>query len=256
MIFRRIILSAIFVGIIAGCVLSVFQTFSVSPIIFAAETFEIAEPEIADNHHDHGHDGHHHDHNAWAPEDGAERTSFSIMANILASIGFASILLALMSQFQLQGFTQLNLLKGAAWGVAGFIAFFVIPAIGLPPEIPGVEAAALENRQGWWLLAVVSSIIGLGVLAFTPIKYKVVGLVVLSLPFVIRAPHIDGPEFTHPNPEAVTALTELHHQFILASGFANGVFWLVMGVASAFAINRIVFRGINTQTEPNAEVIA
>lgn len=250
MIFRRIILSAIFVGLIAGSVLSVIQALSVSPIIFAAEVYEIAEPVASS--HSHGHEsegGHHHDADAWSPEDGNERTSFSIMANILASIGFASILIALMAQLQLQGVTKLNVLKGALWGVAGYIAFFVVPGIGLPPEIPGVEVAALENRQSWWLLAVVSSIIGLAVMAFTPIKYKVLGLVAIALPFIIKAPHIDGPEFSHPDPAAVMALTELHHQFIIASGVANLVFWIVMGLVSAFALNKIVLKGLTSQTD-------
>ena len=249
MLLRRIILSAIFVGVIAGSLLSVMQILGISPIIFAAEVYEIEEPATAVASHSHGGEaasGDHHDAEAWGPEDGAERTSFSIMANILASIGFASILLALMSQLQLQGVIQLNLTKGVLWGLAGFIAFFVVPGIGLPPEIPGVQAAVLENRQSWWLFAVVSSVVGLAVIAFTSMKFKVLGVIAITLPYVIGAPHIQGPEFVHPDPNAVTALTELHHQFIIASGFANLVFWIVLGLTSAWMLNKIVLKGLNT----------
>jgi len=247
MIFRRIIVNAIFVGVITGCLLSLVQFVGVSPIIFAAEAYEVEEPAVGAGHHHEAGTPDHHDTEAWAPEDGGERTSYSILANILASIGFSAVILSLMSQFQfqLQGVSQLNLLKGGLWGLAGFIAFFVAPGIGLPPEIPGVEAAALENRQSWWLLAVIATAVGMAVLAFSPIKYKVTGVIAIALPHVIGAPHMQGPEFSHPDPIAVKALTELHHQFIVASGVTNFIFWIVLGLSSAWVLNKRVLKELN-----------
>ena len=101
MIFTRIIYSAILVGVVTGALLSVMQVLTVDPIIFASESYEVAEPEgeaAAAGDDDHGHS---HSHDGWGPEDGAERTLYTVLSNMSAGIGFAAILLALMSQFSL-----------------------------------------------------------------------------------------------------------------------------------------------------------
>jgi len=241
MLFRRIIFCALFVGLLSGLLFSAVQYFSVSPIIFQAEEFEIAEPApvLADHHHGSA-AAHVHDAEAWGPEDGTERTLYTILSNVLAGIGFAAVVLALMSQLQLQGLTKLSPLKGLLWGAAGFIAFFAAPGIGLPPEIPGIEAAPIDNRQGWWTLTVMASGIGLAVLAFAKGYFKLLGPVLIALPFLIGAPHVAGPEFAHPDASAVSTLMELHHQFIIASGVCNLIFWLAIGGLSAWALNRKV----------------
>ncbi|ODS22615.1 hypothetical protein AB835_13130 [Candidatus Endobugula sertula] len=231
MIFRRIIYTTLFVGLLAGLLMSVVQIFTVNPIIFAAEAFEV---------HDHG--SHVHGEEAWAPADGSERTFYTVFSNISAGIGFSAILLALMSQLQTSGMTRLTIPKGALWGLAGFIVAFVAPGIGMPPEIPGIQAAPLESRQLWWLLAVVGTALGIFVLAFVRIKYKAWGVVAIALPFFIGAPQHDGPAFTHPDPVVVASLTQLHEQFMVVTSLSNLLFWLVMGVVSAWALNRWVLR--------------
>ncbi|UZE97478.1 CbtA family protein [Alkalimarinus alittae] len=256
MVFRRIIFNAVFIGLAAGLLLSLIQVIGVSPIIFEAETFEVVEEAPAAAAHDHHgveeSSGHHHDAEAWAPEDGAERTLYTVASNVLAGIGFASVVLALMSQLQLQGITQVNVQKGLLWGLAGFAVFFVAPGIGLPPEIPGTEAAVIENRQLWWLFAVVCAAIGLAVMAFAPIKLKILGALSIALPYIVGAPHVDGPEFAHPDPAAVASLTELHFQFIMASGIANLIFWIVLGIACAWALNLWVHKDIDAHVSSAA----
>jgi len=245
MLFRRIIFSAIFIGILAGLIFTAVQSFSISPIIFAAEKFEISAPEpvVQAHHHEAGANAHHHDAEAWGPEDGTERALYTMLSNVLAGIGFSAVLLALMSQLQIQGITKLSLIKGFAWGLAGFIAFFAIPGIGLPPEIPGIEAPPLENRQSWWLLAVIASGVGLAILAFAKGFLKLVGLFFIALPYLVGAPHSSGPEFAHPDAAAVATLIDLHHQFIVASGISNLLFWLVIGGLSAWVLNRKILTG-------------
>ena len=240
MIFRRIIYNALFVGLLTGLLLTAIQLVSVNPIIFAAEAYEIEEA------HDHGE----HDHEAWAPQDGVERTVATAIANISASIGFAAIMLALMSQIQMSqvranNLQPTNLLKGCLWGLAGFFTVFVAPGIGLPPEIPGIQAAAVEHRQVWWILAVICAGIGLAIIAFAAMKLKATGLIFLVLPYLVGAPHIKGPEFTHPDPAAVSALEQLHQQFIIASGVTNLLFWLALGVSCAWVLNRWVLQGLS-----------
>jgi len=245
MLFRRIIFSALLVGLLSGLLFTVVQSLSVSPIIFAAEQYEVAEPVVESalsGAHEHHHGGHEHNEEAWGPEDGLERFSYTLLSNVLAGIGFAAVLLSIMSQFQIQGLAKLSPAKGLLWGVAGFIAFFAAPGIGLPPEIPGIEAAPLEHRQLWWVLTVLASAVGLALIAFANGGYKAIGLVIIALPFMIGAPHPTGPEFSHPDASAVAILQDLHHQFILASSAANLVFWLAIGALSALALKRFVLK--------------
>jgi cobalt transporter subunit CbtA len=242
MIFSRIVYSAILIGIVTGAVLTCLQIVSLNPIIFAAESYEM-EPApadaAADGHGDHSHDhGHAHDANAWAPEDGFERTAYSFFANVLASTGFAAILLALMSQFWLARGRSISWPQGLLWGLAGYLALFVAPAIGLAPEIPGVVAAPVEHRQLWWALTAVSVSIGLGLFAFSPVKFRALGLLFLVIPYIVGAPQIDGPMFQHADASAVEALTYLHQQFVVISAITNLVFWLLLGIACRFVFNR------------------
>jgi cobalt transporter subunit CbtA len=235
---------------VTGIVLSCLQVASLDPIIFAAETYEAEEVvsgAVADDHSSHAHDhasnqghddGHAQDADAWAPEGGFERTAYTFLANILASTGFAALLLALMSQFWLVRDRDINWTQGALWGLAGYLALFVAPAIGMPPEIPGAVAAAVEHRQIWWVLTAVSVSVGFGLFAFAPAKFKALGLLFLVIPYVVGAPHQPGPMFQHPDPSAVEALTYLHQQFVVISGITNLVFWLLLGLACRLAFNR------------------
>jgi len=251
MIFRRLIVSALLVGLLSGLILSLVQIMAVNPIIFAAETFEVSEPETSvHDHHDHS-NGHSHTHSedAWSPIDGVERTLYTVLSNVLAGFGFSAVLLALMSQLQGQGLTRVNVLKGCIWGVAGFLAFFVAPGVGLPPEIPGVEAAVIGSRQLWWAAAVSGAGAGLLLLFFAPTKFKALGVLAILVPYLMPIPHHDGAVFAHPDTYAVERLTELHQQFILASGITNLIFWLALGAISAWALNRFIYRASRRHEE-------
>jgi cobalt transporter subunit CbtA len=232
MIFSRIIFNGMLVGIVSGLILSVIQTYELTNIIYEAESYEVVE--------NHDHSTHSHDEESWAPEDGIERIAYTFLSNILAAMGLSIVMLSLMSLLQQQRITTLSFSKGFAWGLAGFLAFFIAPGIGLPPEIPGVQAALVEHRQAWWLLTVVCASFGIGVLAFASFKYKILGVLTLLLPYVIRAPHISGPEFSHPDPAAVEQLIHLHERFIIISGVCNFIFWIVLGVMCAVVLNHWV----------------
>jgi cobalt transporter subunit CbtA len=240
MIFSRIIYSSILVGLVTGVLLSSLQIASLNPIIFAAEAYELDAGEAAadkgsDGHSDHGHD---HGEDAWAPADGLERTAYTFLANILVSTGFAAMMLALMNLSWLARKRSISWSQGSLWGLAGFVVMFLAPALGLPPEIPGLTAAPLEYRQIWWLLTALSVAIGLGIFAFSAVRIKALGLLFLVIPYVVGAPHVDGPMFRHLDPNAAQALVYLHQQFVVISGITNLVFWLVLGLSCRFAFNR------------------
>ncbi|CAA0099262.1 Uncharacterised protein [BD1-7 clade bacterium] len=248
MLFSRIVYASLLVGLLSALVLSAVQQWQVAPIIFAAEAYEGAEytptlaAEEADGHsHEHGHHDHSHG-EEWAPADGAERLFYSLMSNLFAGIGFSLVLMAIMSQLQLRGMINLTPAKGILWGFAGFVAVFAAPAIGLPPEIPGIEAPPVEYRQIWWLLTVALTGAGIAVLIFASIRYKVAGLALMLLPHIIGAPMISGAEFKHPDPVVVAELTSLHHEFITISAVANLLFWLVIGLASSWAVSRWIVK--------------
>lgn len=249
--FRRLIYSAIWIGFVAGLILTVSQITFVSPIIYAAEAYEFEPDDGAAANHEHKNSTgdvyavktveRHHGEDEWAPKDGAERTGYSVLSNILAAVGFAAVMLSLMNLFETLGKTQIDVKKGLMWGITGFAVFFVIPGLGLPPEIPGTEAATIENRQLWWLLAVFSGAVSAYLLVFAKAKLKGLAIVTLALPFIFGAPHISGPMFAHPNEQIVTRLTNLHQQFILATSASNLVFWLVLGAICAWAL--VSFKG-------------
>ncbi len=240
MIFSRIIYIAILVGLVTGVLLSSLQIASLNPIIFAAEAYELDAGEAAADKGSDGHSDHSHDHgeDAWAPADGLERTAYTFLANILVSTGFAAMMLALMNLYWLARKRSISWSQGSLWGLAGFVVMFLAPALGLPPEIPGLTAAPLEYRQIWWLLTALSVAIGLGIFAFSAVRIKALGLLFLVIPYVVGAPHVDGPMFRHPDPNAAQALVYLHQQFVVISGITNLVFWLVLGLSCRFAFNR------------------
>ena len=265
MFFRNIVFAAIAAGILAGIILGTLQHFQVTPIILGAEVYEVADvvkPQVAAEAHDHsnpahhntpekmanhlavlsatketeGHGGgdHHHNPEAWSPEDGAERIFYTYLSSSLMAIGFALVIISGMS---LSGKNSIT--AGALWGLAGYIAFFVAPTLGLPPEIPGMEAAALEGRQSWWLLTVLLTAIGLGLLAFGKGALRWSGLLVVAIPHILGAPQPETHGFTHPDATAVAALEALVGQFEITTAVVNGIFWVCLGLLCAIAINTL-----------------
>lgn len=223
--FRRIVFSACLAGLVAGLVLTGLQTFQVIPIILEAETYEVGEAVTG---HDHaGEAADHHHGEEWAPADGWQRTLFTTMANILVAIGFSLLLSAAFSLRQ-----GIDWRKGLLWGLAGYAVFFVLPSLGLPPEIPGTVAAELADRQAWWLLTVLCSALGLGLLLLQRRwAWKIGGAVLLVIPHLLGAPH---PEVVGGNaPEA------LENAFITATAIVNGIFWLVLGGLTAFTFKKL-----------------
>ena len=162
---------------------------------------------------------------AWAPQDGMERTVFTFVNSAIVGIGFAFLLVAC---FALQ--KNVNWRKGILWGLGGFVAIHLAPAIGLPPELPGAAAADLDARQQWWLLTVVLTAVGLLMLAFVPGAFKWPGILLVVLPHVLGAPQ--------PDSHVGLAPAELEHAFIVASLITNAIFWTVLGFVTAYLYRR------------------
>ena len=226
MYFRQIFLLACLCAIIASLGFSLYQFYFVNPIIFAAEFYEIAEPVSIDAPPQI---------EVWSPSDAIERSFYTLLANFLMSLAY-SLLLASAMVFRGTSSTR----KGIAWGMAAYLSFFVAPGLGLPPEIPGMEAADLNSRQNWWFLCVLLTAVGLAVFAFSPPYYKGAGLILVILPHLLVAPVAEIHGFSHPDPAAVAKLTELWQQFILHTSIANALLWLIIGTTTGFLCHKFI----------------
>jgi len=196
--FRSIIFTAVIVGLITGCAVSLLHQFLTVPMILAAEVYEQGAPAAADPsatlHHDaaeqpaavapsNAEAGHHHDENTWAPADGWQRTLSTTLADILTCIGYALVLTGLIS-FRGQ---PVGVYQGFVWGLSGFLAVVLAPGLGLPPELPGSLAGPLADRQIWWVATVIFTAAGLGLIAFVRQPWAAVLAV-----FLLVAPHLYG----------------------------------------------------------------
>ncbi|GMR08565.1 MAG: CbtA family protein [Gammaproteobacteria bacterium] len=245
MIFRQIVFYALLVGALAGLVSTVVQMWQVVPIILNAEVYERASEPLAAHEHT-GQDAlaaHEHAVEEWAPDDGIERTAYTLLANVITAMGFALLVMAaMMASLNIGSKSEMRLdwRHGLIWGGAGYVVFFLAPMLGLPPEIPGADAGPLEARQQWWLFTVVFTAVGLAGLAFGKSPWRWAAPVLLVVPYLVGTPQPPGEMFTGQLPAATAGLEKLAQQFLGATAIANAALWLVLGLASAWAVRRIV----------------
>ncbi len=219
--FRRVFATALGAGIGVGLLLAALQHVALVPMILEAEKYERKdEPKkqasspadqretahavagavsalvIIGHAHAHGHDA------AAASDESPWRAVWTTVATTLTSVGFA---LLLVGAFAVSG-REVTARDGVLWGLAGFAAFSLAPAFGLPPELPGAVGADLWVRQLWWIGTVAMTALGLGLIVFGRAAWAVVlGLVVVAAPHLIGAPHGGSGAGSAP-PELAAAL--------------------------------------------------
>jgi len=149
---------------------------------------------------------------------GLERLLHTGLANLLLGVGFALLLIAC---FALYG-KPVTPRQGVLWGLAGFAVFTLAPGLGLPPEVPGSRAAAVTDRQIWWVCTAAATALGLWLMVFArQHALKVLGIVVIAIPHLIGAP---GPaEIGGKVPP------ELAGHFAAASIVVSAIFWASLG---------------------------
>ena len=238
----RILSAALFAAFLGGLVSAGLMEVKTTPLILEAERYENGLAQSASPGADgiaaapfgakllrvHGtesHDGHE-GAVSWAPEDGLERSFYTLITAIGTSFGYALILLAAM----LFAGERIGWRSGLGWGIAGFVATALAPSLGLAPELPGSAAAALESRQLWWAGTVLATAAGLWLVLRVSTAIAIAGgLLLLALPHIIGAPH--------PYEYVASAVpTELSGQFAAASLAIHGITWAVIGAASGFAV--------------------
>ena len=205
MLFKTIV-SAIVAGIVAGSALFLIQRWTSIPLILKAE---LQEQTGGSEHRP-----------SEPPQDVTTRGAYTLVGDILLACGFGLILSAAYIVTAQSGF-----LPGIGWGLAGFAIFHLGPAIVVPPLIPGLEAGFLAARQAIWVVAASATAIGLVLLIFGSKFLKLVGALVLALPFVI--------EEIFPLARVQSGPTTVYERsFILWSLIGSMVMWLLLGAVS------------------------
>jgi cobalt transporter subunit CbtA len=242
--FRRMCLAAVAAGLLAGALVSVVQHFTTTPLILRAEEFEraglpgtgghavVADSEVGPGapaqRGEAGHDHHSSADSPAEPSAALERVLFTTLADVLVGIGFAFLVVAALA-WKEGG--HIGAWTGISWGAAGFAVFTLAPALGLPPELPGLFAADLAARQLWWAFAAGSAAVGLGLLTFgRKTVLKVLGVVVALVPHVIGAPSAESVGGSVP--------PELASQFAATSIVVSAIFWALLGWLSAVFYQR------------------
>ena len=241
--YLRIFLTvALLAGIGAGVVNWAVHMFGTTPLILDAEVYENAgaaeepaaiaavpatEAEATAHIDEAGTAEHEHDAEAWEPADGWQRNLFTLGADVVTGVGFAFLLTAAIVFFG----KGADWRRGLLWGLAGFACFTLAPSLGLPPELPGTEAAPLLERQLWWIGTAVAT--GAGLFAAARLR-NVYGYAIAVV--LIAAPHVIGaPQPEHPGG---LAPEELEHKFVLVAIATSLVFWLVLGVLTGAFFKR------------------
>ena len=238
-LFQRIFFAAVLAGLAAGLVMSALQQWKVVPLILAAEVYESAEPVAEHEHaaastdagapaeeahsHEAATEAHEHDENAWAPQDGFERTAYTVLADILGCLAFALILVAASVVFKI----EITTANGLVWGLCGWIVFHLAPAFGLPPELPGMPAADLAARQTWWWGTAIATAAAFLLVA----KWRNSAAIAIAAALIL-VPHIIGAPAQPEEASAVPA--HLATAFAASALTVSAVFWLLVGPLIGF----------------------
>jgi len=232
--FRKIFGSALLAGLIAGVVASALQHAFVVPVLIEAEAYESGEAvhfgglasDVGAASHDHGDAGamaaHSHD---GADEHAGldwERVAFTTLATVVTFSGFGLLLVAGFALAERYGVAPRAAVAGVLWGLAGFAALQLAPAMGLAPELPGSAAAEVGARQAWWIGAVAATAIGLALATLSRSHaLALAGIALIAAPHVIGAPH--------PDAFAGVAPPELSALFAARSLGVGAIAWAVLG---------------------------
>jgi cobalt transporter subunit CbtA len=228
----RILSAALVAGLWAALAASVLQAAWTTPLILEAESYESQSAETRTSPPgkvDGSALSQNHDEAAQANPSfltRVERAAFTSLATLVSGVGYALVLLALLLASGATPSRETTL----RWALAAFLAVNLAPAIGLPPELPGMGGGDLFARQAWWVFTVCSSGVGLYLLRRVRSAVAVTAAVVaLALPHLVGAPHAVGASEV---PPALAA------QFATRSVAIGLIFWGVLGLALSWAWSR------------------
>ena len=260
----RVLSAGLLAGLLAGLAIAILQVFTTTPLILEAEVYENAAPakaaalsgslvsNAAFMMPDHGHGAgvinvHGDAHGAGAPGGeglggGRERLTSTALATVGAAVGLAFLLLGGM----LISGDEIDTRRALAWAACGFLVTGLAPAAGLPPELPGMAAADLYERQAWWALTAAVTALSLWLFLRTNSWMgQVAALVLLVAPHVLGAPHLAPGDV---EPSRVPA--ELAARFAAMSLAVHAALWLVTAFALGTLWPKLARVGAPRNAEP------
>ncbi|GGH65427.1 membrane protein [Comamonas phosphati] len=266
MLFRRLIWTSLFIALVVGSLQAVLQHRLAVPIILAAEVFEegassqTTVPLPLHDEHPHGAEQaghapllatpHEHEHaeatQEWTPANGHERAFWTWVATVLNTLALALLALAAMATSLLATIRRGDqparaLPLGISVAVMGWFSLHLWPTLGLPAELPGMEAAALSARQGWWLWAAVSALGACALLALSRKSWRwPLAALLLALPFLVGAPQLAGDPLGAFGPEAQTQMRALQARFGVVTHLLAATQWLGIGWLGGWLFGRWV----------------
>jgi len=209
--FQRLFFLALAAGVISGVFASALNIVINVPMILEAEVFE--------------HTSEHMTAGGQAPHEHGEGTAsgrnlLTVTAMILAFAGYAFLVTVVA---EVSGGLK-SWWSGLLWGAGGFLAVGFVPALGLPPELPGMPAADLVQRQLWWLSCAACTAGALLLIARDQrAPAYLLSALLLAAPFLFGAPVAPDTESLVPD--------DLHRLFVLGTLSTGFLSWLAMGVA-------------------------
>jgi cobalt transporter subunit CbtA len=226
----RIVLAALVAGLLAGFVLAGIQQVRLTPLIAQGETYEKAadgeQPPCRETMPGMKTCG---DGGAppWQPAEGISRTLFTSAASMLAGAGYAIVLTGI----SLLSGVPITKGNGMIWGLCGFLAAALAPAMGLPPEVPGMPESDVSARQLWWASTIALTGLAIYLIALRPEAWaKFLAVPLLALPHLIGAPTAH---------ESATQIPpELASRFATNSLAAAAIFWCLIGLFLGLAFER------------------
>lgn len=192
---RTLLASALFAGLIAGLFAAALQLAFLVPLIGEAELYESgALTHFAAGEAGHGAENHGEADHGAAAGGNANRHILTVLMTVLTTCGFALVLVAAFALAERMGLTRIDHRSGLLFGLAGFAAVQLMPALGLSPELPGAAAGELVARQLWWIATVLGTAAGIALIAWGNPALKIAGAALIAAPHLVGAPHPEAFE--------------------------------------------------------------
>lgn len=237
---KRMVTSAVFAGFVAGLIAVLLHFAFVQKLILLSEQYEAGTL----THFAGGGAPYDHDNVSTQAEGTAEgaaeaghsssiasdlqRNGLTVLFIILVYTGYALVLTAGFAAAQLWG-RKIGPAEGLLWGIAGFAAFQLAPAMGLAPELPGTIAADITARQIWWWSTVLATGGAIALLAYGRQIWAFASAgALLAAPHVIGAPEVQGYFGMAPPEVAAAFATRVLGAALVvwaALGWIAGHFW-------------------------------
>lgn len=226
---QRMLAGGLIVGLAAGLLGALLHFAFVQELILLGEEYETGalvhfagagEASEAVSQ-DHATDDAGHDHAEGGEASTLSRNALTVLFTGLIYAGYGLLLVAGFALAEHFG-RPVKARDGILWGIGGFVALQLSPAMGLAPELPGTVAAELGARQIWWWGTVLATATGLALLAYgrNLVAWVVAGAL-LAAPHVIGAPEL-GEFYGSAPPEVAAAFSAR----VLGVGL---VVWAAMG---------------------------